>query len=250
MKIVLHICKKQSKETKQRNKQSKETMNRITMCIIFFTMMTLSFGEELTGQASPKNRRPALWRRQFFGETCPVTPSFMTPSFITPTSTPKNTKIFLGDVKSLTFVQGEMTTSQRTTQIPQVTCYGENCYMAPKEITCKNLGLSDYSGDYVWNCDSSMLPGKFTITMADVNCEGYSYKEDPLITEGSCGITFRIGEVSFIPILIIFILLCLLFYYFPEFILIALISACISALLGGGDDDYDSYSFSASTSRR
>ena len=184
--------------------------------------------------------------------TCPVdtstTPFTSSSSSIT---VPKNTKIFLGDVKSLTFVNGEMTTSQRTTTIPQVTCYGENCYMAPKEITCKNLGLSDYSGDYVWNCDSSMLPGKMSIRMADVNCEGYSYKEDPLITEGSCGITFRIGEVSFIPILIIFILLCLLFYYFPEFILITLISACISALLGGGgDDDYDSYSFSASTSRR
>ena len=183
---------------------------------------------------------------QSFGEelTCPVTPS---PTFITPGST-KNTKISLDDVKSLTFVQGEMTTSQRTTQIPQVTCYGENCYMAPKEITCKNLGLSDFTEDYVWKCDSSMIPGKFSITMADVNCEGYSYKEDPLITEGSCGITFRIGEVSIIPILIIFGLLCLLLFCFPEFIFIALISACISALFGG-DDYYDS-SFSASTSRR
>ncbi len=194
-------------------------------------MMTQSLGEELT---------------------CPVTPAFITPSFIataTATATPNNTKIFLGDVKSLTFVQGEMTTSQRTTQIPQVTCYGENCYMAPKEITCKNLGLSDYSGDYVWNCDSSMLPGKFSITMADVNCEGYSYKEDPLITEGSCGITFRIGEVSFIPILILFILLCLVFYCFPELILITLITAICCGGDIDSDSDYDS-SFSASTSRR
>jgi len=173
--------------------------------------------------------------------TCPVTPS---PTFITPGST-KNTKISLDDVKSLTFVQGEMTTSQRTSPISQMTCYGKNCYMAPKEITCKNLGLS--SNDYVWNCDSSMLPGKFSITMADVNCEGYSHKEDPLITEGSCGITFRIGEVSFIPILILFILLCLVFYCFPELILITL----ITFICCGGDIDSDSDSnFSASTSRR
>ena len=211
-------------------------MNRITMmCILSFAMMTgchfafakmtQSFGEELT---------------------CPVTP---TPSFITPTSiTSKNTKIFLGDVDSLTFVQGEMTTSHRNTPIPQMTCLGEECYMAPKEITCKNLGLS--TNDYVWKCDSSMLPGKFSILMADVNCEGYSHKEDPLITEGSCGITFRIGEVSLIPIIIIFGLLCLLLFCFPEFIFIALISACISALLGGDSDNYDSSSFSASTSRR
>jgi len=189
--------------------------------------------------------------------TCPVdvdtststsTPFLQGSSSIT---VPKNTKIFLGDVKSLTFVQGEMTTSQRTTQIPQVTCYGKNCYMAPKEITCKNLGLSDYTGDYVWNCDSSTLPGKFSITMADVNCEGYSYKEDPLITEGSCGIAFRIGEVSFIPILILFILLCLVFYCFPELILITLIAVicCGGDIDIDSDSDYDS-SFSASTSRR
>ena len=167
----------------------------------------------------------------------------------TATATATINKIPMDDVKSLTFVQGEMTTSQRTTQIPQVTCYGKNCYMAPKEITCKNLGLSDFTEDYVWKCDSSMIPGKFSITMADVNCEGYSYKEDPLITEGSCGIAFRIGEVSFIPILILFILLCLVFYCFPELILITL----ITFICCGGDididSDYDS-SFSASTSRR
>ena len=190
-------------------------------------MMTQSLGEELP--------------------TCPA-PTFITPATSTTTSTSMK-KIFLGDVKSLTFVQGEMTTSQRTTQIPQVTCYGENCYMAPKEITCKNLGLSDYSGDYVWKCDSSMIPGKFSITMADVNCEGYSYKEDPLITEGSCGITFRIGEVSFIPILILFILLCIVFYCFPELILIALITAICCGGDIDSDSDYDS-GFSASTSRR
>ena len=90
-------------------------MYRITMtCILFFAMMTQSMGEELT---------------------CPVTSP---PSFITPASN-KNTKISLDDVKSLTFVQGEMTTSQRTTQIPQVTCYGKNCYMAPKEITLSDI---------------------------------------------------------------------------------------------------------------
>ena len=201
-------------------------MNLITMmCTLFFSMMTPSMGEELT---------------------CPVT---HTPTFITPATsiTSTNTKIFMGNIKSLTFVQGEMTTSHRTPSIPQMTCLGEECYMEPKEITCKNLGLSE--NDYVWKCDSSMLPGKFSIIMADVNCEGYSHKEDPLITEGSCGITFRIGEVPLIPIIIIFGLLCLLLFCFPEFIFIAFISVCVSALLDGDSDD-NSISFGASTSRR
>ena len=212
MKIVYYISNKEQTKNKQR------TMYRITMlCIFFFTMMTQSLGEELT---------------------CPA-----------PTTTTTINKIPMDDVKSLTFVQGEMTTSQRTLPISQMTCYGKNCNMAPKEITCKNLGISDFTGDYVWKCDSSMIPGKFSITMADVNCEGYSYKEDPQITEGSCGITFRIGEVSFIPILIIFILLCLVFYCFPELILIALITAICCGGDIDSDSDYDS-SFSASTSRR
>ena len=193
-------------------------------------MMTQSLGEELT---------------------CPAAPAFIANANATAdaVAVSMNTKISLDDVKSLTFVQGEMTTSQRTVQIPQFTCYGKNCNMAPKEITCKNLGISDFTGDYVWKCDSSMIPGKFSITMADVNCEGYSYKEDPQITEGSCGITFRIGEVSFIPILILFILLCLVFYCFPELILIALITAICCGGDIDSDSDYDS-SFSASTSRR
>ena len=106
-------------------------------------------------------------------------------------------KVFLGDVDSMTFQRGAMTTSGvRTSPIPQMSCVGGTgsgySQAHPPMIQCYNRG-SDGT-DIQWECKGELLEGfRFGSTM--VACEGYSSPSDPYILEGSCGVEYTLDRI-------------------------------------------------------
>ena len=95
-------------------------------------------------------------------------------------------KVYLGDVKSLTFQRGAMTVGGgRTPPIQQMNCVGGTgagySHVHPSTIQCENRG-SD-GNDIQWECKGELLEGfRFGSTM--VACEGYSTATDPYIMTG------------------------------------------------------------------
>ena len=165
-----------------------------------------------------------------------------------PKSLSKQDYIYLENVSTLTFVKGGMTKSIRTNPIPQISCVGEFCELVPDTIKCRNFGFSKRSGDYEWSCDSSQLPKGMIIDSAIVNCEGYESKNDSRISEGSCGLSFKIREVNFIIVFLILLSFILIIISYPDIILLVICGSIISSLFGYDYDDNDY--FHATTSRR
>ena len=112
--------------------------------------------------------------------------------------TKANDKVYLGDVKSLTFQRGAMTVGGgRTPPIQQMNCVGGTgagySHVHPSTIQCENRG-SD-GNDIQWECKGELLEGfRFGSTM--VACEGYSTATDPYIMTGSCGVEYTIERVG------------------------------------------------------
>jgi len=107
-----------------------------------------------------------------------------------------NEKIKLTDVNVLTLHQGKMTNSRRTHPVPQLQCVGGSggcSAFTPRVVQCYNTGFDGY--DVQWECKTDM-DGRYRFGEIAVNCEGYSYPDDPYILKGSCGLEYSIDVVE------------------------------------------------------
>ena len=101
----------------------------------------------------------------------------------------EHTKVKLSEVQTLILRDGEMTTGRRSSPVPQLSCHGEYCSVRPSEVVCRNIGSS--GKDPSWKCEADMEQLKFGYDL-DIQCEGYSYPDDPYVLEGSCGLSYSL----------------------------------------------------------
>lgn len=83
-------------------------------------------------------------------------------------------------------------------------------------MKCKNILSS--GRDVTWQCEAD-LPSHLTLDETEVNCEGYSSKEDEEVLEGSCGLKYTLTvhgsqqQRSFLHVLITAAVLVFCFYF-------------------------------------
>lgn len=109
-----------------------------------------------------------------------------------------------------------MTNGRRMSPVPQLKCVGGTAgckaFTPQVEIICLKLNLILYPDiflwlyccfvqvvqcynrgwdgeDVQWECKSDM-DNAFRFGQISVNCEGFSYAEDPYVLKGSCGVIF------------------------------------------------------------
>lgn len=99
----------------------------------------------------------------------------------------------LSDINILVFEAGSMTTARRSHPIPQLECTA-GCHLHPvTSVACKNAGMDGQ--DVIWKCELE-LPSNIILIKQVVNCEGFSSPDDPLVTVGSCGLEYALGELK------------------------------------------------------
>jgi len=111
--------------------------------------------------------------------------------FITTALAHYNDRVLLKDINVLTLYKGRSTTYRRTYPVPQLKCVaGNGCYQYDiKSVQCYNMGFD--GKDQSWKCETLMDP-TLRFTNVKVNCEGYSYSNDPYVLVGSCGIEYEL----------------------------------------------------------
>ncbi|KAJ3328271.1 Store-operated calcium entry-associated regulatory factor [Gonapodya sp. JEL0774] len=102
----------------------------------------------------------------------------------------KDTKlkpIDLRSVTTLTFRNGQMSTSRKGKPVPQIACVGGDACseFVPEVIQCTNVGFD--GRDVQWRCQAELEDG-LRLGTTDVACEGWSGPDDEKIVSGSCGV--------------------------------------------------------------
>lgn len=121
--------------------------------------------------------------------------SVATPS---PQGTPKNfQKILEKELRSITVVDGQMTTARRGEPFPQMVCLDGPKDRRPLSAVCNNMGLNPY-GQISWECKYEAPDCE--IYNPEVNCEGYDYPDDPFVLVGSCALEYKLRcKPRFVP---------------------------------------------------
>ena len=106
-------------------------------------------------------------------------------------------RVRLQEVTAITLKQGEFTTARRVASLPQLHCIagGVGCegdYAVPS-VQCRNVGWDGI--DVNWSCTTD-LPKGISFGLAEVNCEGYEYPEDPFVLAGSCQLRYNLQRKS------------------------------------------------------
>lgn len=118
---------------------------------------------------------------------CGTLVSVATPS---PRGTPKNSqKILEEEYRSVTFVDGQMTTARRGDPYPQMSCVEGDQTRRPKSAVCDNKGKDRY-GRVIWECKYDAP--ECDIYDVEVICEGYDSPYDPYVLVGSCALEYRL----------------------------------------------------------
>jgi len=128
--------------------------------------------------------------------------------------------MLLTDVQVLTLYHGYMTTSRRSSPVPQLKCVGGTAgctAFVPKVVQCYNRGSDGTS--IQWECKTDMT-SVYKFGRIEVTCEGYERKNDPHILKGSCGLMYRIDFTKepsswldvIIAIIIILIIVAFVFW--------------------------------------
>ncbi|KAL5486237.1 hypothetical protein ACEPAI_7282 [Sanghuangporus weigelae] len=103
-------------------------------------------------------------------------------------------RVLLEQIRSLTLYKGELTKAQRLPPIQQLKCVGKACKLfQPDVVRCYNNGGS--GTDIDWTCEAD-LPEKLRFGRVDVSCEGWSRPGDPYVLKGSCGLEYRLINIS------------------------------------------------------
>lgn len=102
----------------------------------------------------------------------------------------KSDRIKLKDIEVLTFKQDYVTTSRRTSPIPQLKCIGGSakCAFRPDVIKCYNKGTTK-DGNINWLCQAE-INKNLHLDKIDINCEGYNHPKDEFILADSCGLEY------------------------------------------------------------
>lgn len=99
--------------------------------------------------------------------------------------------VLLRDVRTLTLHAGAVTSSRRTSPMPQLSCSGEPCHAhAPRVVQCENRGV-DTAGAVQWRCEAD-LDASVRFGRTEVSCEGYARAGDPVVLVGSCGLEYTL----------------------------------------------------------
>ena len=103
--------------------------------------------------------------------------------------------MLLQDVSSLVFTKGDMTTSRRSSPVPQLSCKSGPCQYSPASALCRNAGFD--GTDVTWKCEAE-LPKGVKFGKVDVSCEGFANRDDEYVLKGSCGLEYGlVGEPTF-----------------------------------------------------
>ena len=170
---------------------------------------------------------------------------------------PRNNRMLLSDVKSLTLHANNLTTGNRAAPIQQLTCLGRFCDKSPSMVQCSTkvvYGLVPH-----WEC-KAVMDKSIKFAYVNVQCEGYdSPYDNKYIYAGSCGLTYRLEPInpisgreygehegnSFLGLLAIISLICCIMTMctsssepgFGE----GMVCGLFLALLCGKDDDDDDW---------
>jgi len=101
-------------------------------------------------------------------------------------------KVLLSDLKAITLQKGMMTRARRSYAVPQMSCVGGSAQSSnyhPTVVQCQNMGSDGH--DVQWECKAE-LDDAVKFGKIEVNCEGYSYPEDPYVLQGSCGLEYTL----------------------------------------------------------
>lgn len=103
-------------------------------------------------------------------------------------------KVHISEIDTLTLEADKMTTGNRLSSVPQLTCRGKNCQYAPSSVKCTNVGWDGI--EVRWDCKAE-LDNHVEFGDMNVICEGYKYSNDSNILAGSCGLEYTLENVSF-----------------------------------------------------
>jgi len=102
-------------------------------------------------------------------------------------------RVRLQNIPALTFYKDALTAARRADAIPQLSCIGKACNLyQPEAIRCTNAGGSGNNVD--WKCETD-LPSALRLGQVRVSCEGWSGPGDSYVSQGSCGLEYRLVEV-------------------------------------------------------
>lgn len=101
-------------------------------------------------------------------------------------------RVLFSEVESIYMWQGSYTTCHRENPIPQLQRLGGS---APSSITvssavCRNTNYHTI-GDPYWEC-TVVLPDGYHLGSFSISVEGYDYKSDPYVTDGSWGMMYNV----------------------------------------------------------
>jgi len=103
-------------------------------------------------------------------------------------------RVQLEKIQALTFYKDAVTTARRGSPIPQLVCLGKPCSLyTPEAVRCTNLGGQGTEID--WKCEAD-LPATLRFGRVEVSCEGWSHPGDPYVLKGSCGLEYRLVQLS------------------------------------------------------
>jgi len=109
-------------------------------------------------------------------------------------------KVDLRDIHKLSFHAGRLTTYRRLLPVPELRCVGgsvctgEYPDLLPDRVTCYN----DFATrNFIrWDCHALKMSINVRFGDTKLDCEGYSYKDDPYILRGSCGLQYELDFVD------------------------------------------------------
>lgn len=104
----------------------------------------------------------------------------------------KPDRIKLKDIDVLTFRQDYLTTSRRTSPLPQLKCIGgsDKCAFRPDVVKCYNKGTGK-DGNINWQCEAAI--NKYhNFGKININCEGYNHPKDEYIFADSCALEYTL----------------------------------------------------------
>ncbi|ORY82879.1 hypothetical protein BCR35DRAFT_290630 [Leucosporidium creatinivorum] len=107
----------------------------------------------------------------------------------------RSQRIPMSKLNALTLHSNRLTTSRRTSPVPQLKCQGKACRIyEPDVVQCTAVG-EDGSGGLEWSCTAE-LPKGIRFGAVEVGCEGWDSSDDPYILKGSCGLTYNLVHTS------------------------------------------------------
>jgi cbb3-type cytochrome oxidase subunit 3 len=104
-------------------------------------------------------------------------------------------------IDTLTFYQGQQTTSRRVAPVPQLQCVGgdgrNEAHHSVNVIQCRKVG-SSYGNNIQWKCEAE-LPHSLRLGETTVSCEGFEHSDDPFVLDGSCGLEYTLHKTGASP---------------------------------------------------